>query len=278
MSERACQTRLVAVSIPDLCVDLVVETDVLAECLAEGARRFGSASGEMATPAPGWNVRDQIAHLLFFDRAMTTAVVDPERFEVERAELTAHPAGIAEGVAAANRTKSLDDVVVEFAAARATLIEAFESADPSTRVPWYGPAMSLGAAVTARIMETWAHGQDVFDAYGLAHPASAALRQVAHIGVRALPNSYRTRGLDVPTDPVRVELVAPDGERWEWGEADAPNRVTGPAVDFCLVVTQRRHVDDTALVRVGPIATEWMTIAQAFAGAAGTGRTPGQFA
>ena len=266
-----------AVSIPDLCVDLVAETAILTECLAEGTRRLGAASGETPTPAAGWNVRDQIAHLLFFDQAMTTAVVDPERFDAERAELMAHPAGIAEGVAAASRTMSLEEVVVGFDAARAALIGAFTSADPSTRVPWYGPAMSLGAAVTARIMETWAHGQDVFDAFGLVHPVTRALRQVAHIGVRALPNSYRTRGLEVPAEPVRVELTADDGEVWSWGEPDAVNRVTGPAVDFCLVVTQRRHVDDTSLIRVGPIASAWMLIAQAFAGAAGTGRTPGQF-
>lgn len=267
-----------AVSIPDLCIDLVAETDVLTECLDEGARHFGAAFGEMPTPAAGWNVRDQMAHLAFFDRAMTTAVVDPERFEVQRAELAADRRGIAEGAAASSRSLSMDEVVAKFADARATLMKAFTSADPSTRVPWYGPAMSLGAALTSRIMETWAHGQDVFDAFGLAHPTTSALRQVAHIGVRALPNSYRTRGLDVPDVPVRVELVAPDGELWEWGEADAADRVAGPAVDFCLVVTQRRHVDDTSLVRTGPVATEWMTIAQAFAGGAGSGRAPGQFA
>ena len=267
-----------AVSIPDLCVDLVAETDVLTECLAEGTRRFGAASGDTPTPAAGWNVRDQMAHLLFFDRAMTTAVVDPERFDAERAELAADPRGIAEGVAAATRAMSLDDVLARFADARAALIDAFTSAEPATRVPWYGPAMSLGAGMTARIMETWAHGQDVFDAFGLAHPVTSALRQVAHIGVRALPNSYRTRGLDVPDVPVRVELAGAHGELWEWGDADAADRVTGSAVDFCLVVTQRRHVDDTSLVRVGPVATEWMTIAQAFAGGAGRGRAPGQFA
>ena len=51
--------------------------------------------------------------------------------------------------------------------------------------------------------------------------------------------------------------------------------MTGPALDFCLLVTQRRHRDDLALSIDGPAATEWMTIAQAFAGAAGTGRSPG---
>jgi uncharacterized protein (TIGR03084 family) len=137
--------------------------------------------------------------------------------------------------------------------------------------------MSLASAVTARIMETWAHGQDVFDAQGRRHPVTSALRQVAHLGVRTLPNSFVTRGRAVPTDPVRVELTAPDGEVWMWGPDDAVNRVTGRAEDFCLVVTQRRHVDDTRLVADGAVAREWLEIAQAFAGPPGPGRQPGQF-
>jgi uncharacterized protein (TIGR03084 family) len=65
---------------------------------------------------------------------------------------------------------------------------------------------------------------------------------------------------------VYVELVAPSGEHWTWGADDATDRVYGPAEDFCLVVTQRRHVDDTALVVDGANAREWMLCAQAFAG------------
>jgi uncharacterized protein (TIGR03084 family) len=110
------------------------------------------------------------------------------------------------------------------------------------------------------------------------HPASPALRHVAHIGVRALPNSFRTRRRAVPDDPVGVELTAPDGETWTWGPAGAPNVVRGSAVGFCLVATQRRHPLDTDVVATGPVATEWITIAQAFAGPPGAGRAPGQFA
>ena len=32
--------------------------------------------------------------------------------------------------------------------------------------PWYGPSMSARSFVTARLMETWAHGMDVADALG----------------------------------------------------------------------------------------------------------------
>ncbi|SIL68645.1 TIGR03084 family protein [Mycobacteroides abscessus subsp. abscessus] len=128
-------------------------------------------------------------------------------------------------------------------------------------------------------METWAHGQDVVDALGATREATARLRHVAHIGVGARAFSYLANGLDLPADPVRVELTAPDGSVWTWGPADAANRVSGPALDFCLLVTQRRHRDDTALVADGPLADhQWLAIAQAFAGPPGGGRVAGQFA
>jgi uncharacterized protein (TIGR03084 family) len=126
-------------------------------------------------------------------------------------------------------------------------------------------------------METWAHGQDVFDGLGQSHPAGPGLRHVAHLGVRTLANSFITRKLPVPDAAVRVELSAPGGELWEWGPSGADDAVRGPAVDFCLVVTQRRHLADTRLAVTGDTASAWMGIAQAFAGPAGPGRRPGQF-
>ena len=138
--------------------------------------------------------------------------------------------------------------------------------------------MSAASSLTARIMETWAHGQDVADALGRSRTPTPALRHVAHLGVRALPNSYRARRLAAPEVDVYVALDGLHGEPWVWGPETAANRVEGPALDFCLVVTQRRHVDDTALVTHGDVAHEWMRIAQAFAGPPGAGRRPGQFA
>ena len=167
------------------------------------------------------------------------------------------------------------EVLAWWRAARRTLLDAFDRLDASARVPWYGPAMSAPSFVTARLMETWAHGQDVFDGLGLDRPASARLRHIAHLGVRALPNSYRANRLPVPDDPVRVVLSGPDGEEWTWGEDGVENVVRGAALDFCLVVTRRRHRDDTALEASGPVANEWLTIAQAFAGPPGSGRRPG---
>ena len=262
------------VSISDLVQDLVAETDVLEACLGG----LDDSGWVRLTPAEGWTVLDQVSHLAFFDRAVTTAVTDPDRFRRERDEAVRRPGSIVDNIAAAGRGRGRTDVARDFTAARQAMVAAFLAADPAARVPWYGPEMSVASALTARIMETWAHGQDVFDGLGRTHPVTAALRQVAHIGVRALPNSFTSRGREVPAAPVFVQLVAPDGAAWSWGPDVTTDRVSGPAVDFCLVVTQRRHVADTLLVIEGGVATEWMSIAQAFAGAPGSGRVPGQFA
>ena len=160
---------------------------------------------------------------------------------------------------------------------RTGLIAAVHDLDPSTRVPWYGPDMTVASSITTRIMETWAHGQDCFDALGVEHEPSGTLYHVAFIGARALPNSYRANRREVPDTPVRVELAAPDGTTWVFGADDAQQVVRGTAMDFCLLVTQRRHRDDTDLVADGDVAAEWLTIAQAFAGPPGAGRQPGEF-
>jgi uncharacterized protein (TIGR03084 family) len=160
---------------------------------------------------------------------------------------------------------------------RASLLSTARTLDPSSRVPWYGPAMGARSFITARLMETWAHGQDAVDALGLVREPTARLRHIAHIGVRARPFSYANRKLPMPADEVHVALAAPDGGTWTWGDPASANSVHGPALDFCLAVTQRRHVSDTALDVRGPAAEEWMSIAQAFAGPSGSGRKPGQF-
>jgi uncharacterized protein (TIGR03084 family) len=256
-----------------LCDDLMAETGVV-ESMILPLDREGWL---MPTPAQGWTVLDQIGHLAYFDEAATRAATDPDGFRAERDVAFADPNGITETAAAKYRALAGEEVLKEFQAARGAMLDVFRTIDPKLRVPWYGPDMAAASSVTARIMETWAHGQDVVDALGVTRPQTAALRHVAHIGVRAFPNSFLANGLDVPEVPVLVELTGPDGDAWTWGEPDAADVVRGPAVDFCLVVTRRRHVDDTGLEVSGPVAESWMPIAQAFAGPPGTGRKPGQF-
>jgi uncharacterized protein (TIGR03084 family) len=253
--------------------DLAAEQRALDEIVA----KLDAASWDAPTPAEPWTVRDQISHLAFFDELATSAATSGDQF-------LARMSGVAQDVEAfmnepleRGRAMGHREVLEWWRRARAEMLDAFETLAPASRIPWYGPPMSPASFVTARLMETWAHGQDVVDALGVRRTPTRRLRHVAHIGVRARPFSYSTRGLPLPDEPVAVELRGPDDERWVWEEG-AQQVVRGDALDFCLVVTQRRHVDDTTLEVVGEQAREWMSIAQAYAGPPGTGRRPGQFA
>jgi uncharacterized protein (TIGR03084 family) len=226
------------------------------------------------TPAAGWDIADQISHLAYFDEVTVRSAVHPSEFEAELA--AARDSVNPDTIAARFRDRTGAELLAWFEVARAELIATFAGLDPRTRLPWFGPAMSAASSLTARIMETWAHTQDIADALGVTRESTGRLRHVAHIGVGARAFSYAVRGMTPPGEPVRVELTGPDSTVWTWGPPDAEDRVTGPALDFCLLVTQRRHRDDLALVIEGPAATEWMAIAQAFAGEAGPGRPPGR--
>ncbi len=152
------------------------------------------------------------------------------------------------------------------------MCDAFASVPAGTKVPWYGPPMSPASFATARLMEYWAHGQDIADGLGVTRTPTARLRHICHLGVRTRGFSHVIRKEQPPEVDVRVELVAPDGELWTWGTG--PDTVTGPALDFALLVTQRRHRSDLALTATGAGADHWLDIAQAFAGSPGPGRQP----
>jgi uncharacterized protein (TIGR03084 family) len=224
------------------------------------------------TPAVGWDIADQIGHLAYFDEVAVRAAIHPDEF---RAELPTLMASMdPDAIAARNRARTGAQLLAWFDGARSTLLNTFATVDPKKWLPWFGPDMSAASSLTARLMETWAHAQDIADALGVTREPTARLRHVAHLGVLTRGFSFVNRGQSVPETRVHVKLTAPDGTLWTWGQPDAPERVTGPALDFCLLVTQRRHRDDLALAADGASAQEWLTIAQAFAGPPGPGRRP----
>jgi len=228
------------------------------------------------TPAEGWCIADQVSHLAFFDEAALLAAADPDRFRAEAADLMKLGPGLPDEIAAQHRSTPGAELRAWLLRARADLIAGFATVEPGLRLPWYGPDMSAASSVTARIMETWAHGQDIADALDIVRLPTGRLQHVAHIGVSTIGFSFALRGLPPPDQPIRVEVSSPDGDEWTWGPAQAVNVVRGPALDFCLVVTQRRHLADTALSADGPLAQQWISIAQAFAGAPGPGRAPAE--
>jgi uncharacterized protein (TIGR03084 family) len=227
----------------------------------------------LPTPSPGWTVADQIGHLTYFDGNAALAVTDPEAFQASVRALVDAPDGGDE--LTLHRHLAPAELLAAWRANRERLAAVAATLQDGDRIAWYGPSMGAKSFLTARLMECWAHGQDVVDAVGARRASTDRLRHIAQLGFLTRGWSYLNRGQEPPPAPVRVELVGPSGDPWTFGPEEAEDRVAGPAVDFCLVVTQRRHLDDTALRVTGEAARDWMAKAQAFAGGATDGPAPG---
>lgn len=224
------------------------------------------------TPAEPWTITDQVGHLAYFDEQAVLAITDPEAF-ADHVNEAIHT--IADDTAGLHRQRGLDGpaTLEWFREARSRLLATTADLDPDHRIPWYGPPMRARSFLVARLMETWAHGTDVADALGASLPVTDRLFHVADLGVRTFSWSFSNRGLEAPEEKVRVTLWAPSGAERTWN-GEREQSVSGPVDDFCHVVSQRRHVDDTELQVEGSVARQWMEVAQVFAGPPGRGRSP----
>ena len=248
--------------------DLRAESDALDALVAE----LAPARWAEPTPAPGWTIAHQIAHLLWTDRVALTAVTDEAGFAALLEEAAKDPGGFVDAGAEELAVTPPAELLADWRRTRARLHDELLTVADGRKLPWFGPPMSAPSMATARLMETWAHGLDVADALGVHRPATARLRSIAHIGVRTRDFAFAVNGRRPPTEPFRVELRAPDGDIWTWGPPDAAQRVTGSAEDFCMLVTQRRARSELDVTPEGADAEEWLGIAQAFAGPPGPGR------
>lgn len=252
-----------------LLTDIRQESDWLLGCLG----RLDASDWDAPTPALGWSIRDQVSHLAFFDDCALLALTNVTEFRAQADALMAGGMDFPDRIAVKHRVLAPDTLLNWLTDSRAELLLTFGSDDPKRRVPWFGPDMSVASSATARLMETWAHAQDIYDTVGTDHPVSPGLRSIAHLGVATFAFSHKLNGRDVPDEPVRIELESVGGGLWTWGPYDAANVVRGSAEDFVLTVTQRRHWTDTDLAVEGSVASAWLDIAQAFAGAPGVRRS-----
>lgn len=256
----------------EICRDLADECQALDDMVSD----LDEDAWHRVTPFYGWTVKDQISHLAFFDRMARLSACQPESFAREMAEYAKDMLNLFQNTMEPGRKKSIRDLLAWWREERRGMIQAFLGMDPKARIPWHLP-MSVKSSATARLMETWAHGQNVVDAFGAARQNTDRLRHIAHLGVVTFGWSFSCRSLPVPSAEVRVALKAPSGALWTWGPEGADDLVEGDAEDFCLVVTQRRHFADTNLVIRGETAEKWMSVAQCFAGPPAKGPGPGTF-
>ena len=248
-----------------LCSDLEEQYKEFDDLVSRGDEKLW----QLKTPFYRWTIFDQVAHIVFFDHEALMAIDEPERFKDRARDVMGI---IASDKSMKNHTNSLlgikkpSKLLTHWRHLRMHLIARLNKMSPKNRISWYGPDMSARSFATARLMETWSHAQDIFDALCIRRKNHARLKHVAHMGVTTFNWSFIIRKHKVPSITLRVELEGPSGELWEWGRPDAAEKVWGSAEEFCLVVTQRRNLKDTQLKYQGENVTKWLAMAQAFAG------------
>jgi uncharacterized protein (TIGR03084 family) len=254
--------------------DFLDESEALHALLAP----LGERDFDTPTQFKGYTIGDVVAHLHHWNVAAELSLRDEAAF---RAFFEKIAQGIGQGRALPEIAREwLGELrgralLAEWRRFAQVLAERFGAADPKARVPWAGPPMSVRSSVTARLMETWAHGQEVYDALGAVRVDGDRIRNIAQLGVSTFAWTFANRRLEVPAELPYVRLVAPSGAIWEWNAPSDTNRVEGSATGFCQVVTQVRSLGDVQLRVVGEIARRWMSIAQCFAGPPSDPPAPG---
>jgi enediyne biosynthesis protein E11 len=261
------------VSPTDVYADLVAEGEALDRLVAD----LDAEQWELPTPAPGWTIKHQVAHLASIAGLAELAASDPDGFQQAAAGAADDFDAAVHALLSPYLTASPMVLLSRWRSERAAASRALEALPPDRLVPWVARSIPAGILACAGIMELFAHGQDIADAAGVRREYGDRIGHLAGFAARNRDFGYLVRGLTPPEEEFRFELTAPSGARWEYGPAAAEQRITGPALDFCLLVTRRRHRDDLAVVATGAEADRWLDIAQAYRGSPGEGRTPGQF-
>ena len=246
-----------------ICKDLSDEYAALDAIVAE----LEPLEWDRITPLDGWTIKDEISHLAYYDRAAFLSATDHEAFTKNVEEMIegfVNYKQMFQKVNSEGNAMDCPSLLNWWRFERDRLLKAYEQLDSKTRLPWYGPPMSVTSSATARLMETWAHGQDICDALKISREGTDRLKHIAHLGVSTFAWSFANRKMEVPDISIYVEVLSPSNELWTWGPQDAEEYVKGSALDFCLIVTQRRRPDDTKIQIQGESAKQWMNIAQTF--------------
>lgn len=260
--------------------EIAVYEDLIAEgeSLDKIVTQLEPGDWALPTPAPGWTIAHQIAHLASVCMLARAAAISPDLFMKQAAGAAGDFDAAVYGLLKPYLAHAPAELLARWRADRAAASQALSALPHDQMVPWLARPLPAGVLASAGIMELFAHGQDIADAVGARREHTDRIWHLTAFAVRTWDFGYLARELTPPSDAFRFELTSPSGQRWEFGPEDATQRITGPAIDFCLLATRRRHRDDLALVATGADADRWLDIAQAYRGSPGQGRSPGQFA
>lgn len=249
-----------ATSLGEVIIDFLAEADALDALL----RGLGDARWLAATPAQGWDIRDSVTHLAVSNELALDCVVKGKSDVIDQVLASGSVEQYEREHLERGRNSVPGEVARWWRATNVALADALAVAEPQTRIPWGPTAMSAASFVTARLMETWAHGLDCFAGVGVTPRDTVRLRHIAHLGLRTLGYAFAVRGLAAPGS-VRLELAAPDGATWRFGPDDAATWIAGSAGDWCRVVTHRdRAGERERLTGGGPDFAAVVANAQAY--------------
>ena len=277
-------------------------TDFIDECteLASLLQALNAADWERETQFEHWTINQVLTHLYFWNQLADLSLTDPDAFAEKMQNEVLPSIGkvgfrATEDKAITERgTALLDTWQQQFQ----DMLPRWKSLDPKLRVKWAGPDMSVRSSMTARQMETWAHAQAIYDVLGLERQTHDRIDNIVRLGLNTFAWSYKVHQRPLPEQMPRLELRLPYGKMLVFGEvlitdssanensstnssatfSTNPNAVSrdnssvendvirGEAVEFAQVVTQTRNIADTSLEVNGNVASEWMAIAQCFAG------------
>jgi uncharacterized protein (TIGR03084 family) len=245
-------------------------TDFLDECKALDKLLAPMNEVDFDTPTQfkGWTINNIIRHLHVWNIAVDLSLRDEVAFGAFVVEMMGGVRGGKLPEFEATYLDGLSGYALRSAwISRAEMTAAaFAATDPKRRLKWVGPEMSALSSITARLMETWAHAQAIYDVLGEDRSDTDRIGNIVRLGVNTWGFTWKNRRIEPPGAMPRLRLEAPSGAIWEYGEASDSGTVSGSATEFCQVVTQCRNIADTSLEVRGEVAHQWMEIAQCFAG------------
>ena len=241
-----------------ICDDIAAETRALSSVVED----LTEDQWRAPTVAEGWDSHETILHLGATDWICYLTLVNPKLFVDIRTQLSKGETSVHKAVGPHVRGLQGSELWEWFLTGRSEMLRALGDTDPKARITWLGPDIGARSLATSRLLETWTHSHDLADSFGIQYPRTNRLRHIAHIGVVTREFSYVNQGLTPPKEPVRVELVSPNGDQWSWGPDDATNKVSANAYEFCKVITRRIPVAESAVETHGVLAQKWMEIAQ----------------
>ena len=241
-----------------ICDDIAAETRALSSVVED----LTEDQWRAPTVAEGWDSHETILHLGATDWICYLTLVNPKLFVDIRTQLSKGETSVHKAVGPQVRALQGSELWEWFLTGRSEMLGALRDTDPKARITWLGPDIGARSLATSRLLETWTHSHDLADSFAIQYPRTNRLRHLAHIGVVPPQSSYVNQGLPPPKEPVRVELVSPNGDQWSWGPDDATNKVSANAYEFCKVITRRIPVAESAVETHGVLAQKWMEIAQ----------------